>query len=208
MASPLSDEQIRDLHARFLAQRSRRASPPAVGIETVQALAEGTYRGDDRLELLDRILAHPVSHQEFQLFRDLARAVPAPSPSLRPMRWALAAILILTAGVATLWQVRRQRDEPLRAPAGSFALVAPRAGEALSRGTRFVWRAVAGALEYRLELVDEDGSPTSTLRTADTTAILPDSSRLTLGGLYQVRVVAILRDGTEQRTRASSFTAR
>jgi hypothetical protein len=202
---PVSEDALRKAHAELLALRASGADP-GLPVETVQALAAGTYQGADRLDLLDRALAHPVSARELQLFADLAALTPVNASRRRAGLWALAASVLLAVGVASIWGVRGWwAKEEVRGGNASFELVEPAQDQLLERGARFLWRSAAGGTAYRLELVDAEGSVAFSLATRDTAGALPDSVRLA-PGRYQARVLATLRDGTEQRTSATRVT--
>ena len=194
----------------LLAARARAEDVPDISVETIAALAQGIYREPDRLLLLDRILSHPVTARELQFFRELAASAPA-QPVIRrlPAQWlALAATVVLAVGAFSLWRVLGPRDEPVRGDRAVFALAEPPQGGALPGGGRLVWRPAPGAQSYRVELLDDAGSAVFTTTTSDTMATLPDSVRLISSRPYQVRLVALLRDGTEATAPVATVIAR
>ena len=106
MAEPPIDPALRQTYQALLAARAGVDDVPDIRVETIAALAQGTYREPDRLLLLDRILAHPVTTRELHFFRELAASAPA-QPIVRrlPAQWlALAATVVLAVG-ALLWRV-------------------------------------------------------------------------------------------------------
>jgi hypothetical protein len=161
------DVKLRTAYAALLERRAAAVSSPDVPIETVQALAEGRYTGSDRVELLETILSDAGTAAEFQFFMDLARERPA-APDRRG--WlAAAAIFTLSLGVAVFWQATRPPPpEPLRGDAAEI-LIAPAAGATAQTGASFTWRSVAGAEDYRFELIAEDGTAVHEAATTDTT---------------------------------------
>jgi hypothetical protein len=206
---PISDEAIRQAHAELWRIRAAAAEGvPAVSVETIQALAAGTYSGSDRLELLDRIVGHPVTARELQFFSELAAMTPAPVVRRNWGPWALAASALLAVGVAAAWGLRNWgADEEVRGGRSGFALIEPAPDQPVARATRFLWRSVATATVYRLEVVNAEGDVVVSLETPDTAAVVPDSVLLTPGA-YLARVVATRQDGTEERTPAARLTIR
>ncbi len=211
MATPLTDAALRQAYQALLAARAGVEAVPNVSVETIAALAQGTYRGSDRVLLLDRVLADPVTARELQFFRELAAAAPA-EPVVRavPTRWlALAATVALAVGALSVWRVLGPgRDEPVRGGGAVFSLTEPAPGGTLGKGGRLIWRPAPGAQSYRLELVDEGGAAVFATATPDTSATLPDSVRLVSSRGYRVRLVALLRDGTEATAPVSTLIAR
>ena len=208
MATPF-DAKLREAYARLQEARGGTAGVPDIAVETIAALGSGSYAGPDRLELLDRVLAHPVTARELQFFASLSAERPgrrtAPIPT-RHREWLLplAAAVVLSAGIALVRRsARLDGPEVLRGLRDEFAIVEPAAGDALGPRALFVWRAADDAVRYRLELVNESGEQVLSLETGDTTTVLPAELP---AGRYQARVTATRRDGTEARTPAAPFT--
>ena len=211
MPQPLADEVLRQAYQTLMADRTHAADLPDISVETIAALAQGTYQQPDRVLLLDQVLAHPVTARELGFFRRLAASTPAPAVARHlPMRWlALAATVVLAVGALSIWRtLAPDRGEPVRGDGAGFALAEPAPGKAFGRGDRFLWRPATGAQSYRVELVDDEGSVVFAATTVDTVAALPDSARLVPQGRYQVRLVAQLRDGTETTAPVASLIAR
>jgi hypothetical protein len=208
MASPPSDETLQRAYARMLAARGGRAGLPDIPVETIAALASGTYPGTDRVEQLDRALAHPVTAGELRFFSALAADAPQQAPvrvATRHREWLvpLAAAVVISAGIGLLWRGSSRLPPEVMRGDREFAIVEPVSGGGLGARLLFVWRAAPDATRYRLELVDQDGEQVLSVETGDTSAVLPAQ----LGaGSYQARVTATRRDGTEVRTPATPFT--
>ena len=197
---PMTDAALREMYDRLL--RERGSGAPDISVETVQALASGSYAGADRIELLDRVLSNPVTARELRFFGELASQTP-PARSRRMMPLALAATLLLSAGAVTVWTLTRPPVDQVRGEPSGFALVEPGREATVARGTRFVWRSAPGAASYRLELVDGEGNLAFSAMTADTAVVLPDSLSALAPGVYLARVHATLRDGTTTRSSAT-----
>jgi hypothetical protein len=199
-ATRMSDAELRRLYERLLARRAQTEQrPPDIAPETVQALAEGSFVGGNRVELLDQVLSHAVTEQEFHLFQQLAAARQVTARRLPLLGLAAAATLVVGLGI--VWQLGRPGSpEPVRGGESAFALVAPEEGTTLRPGVRFVWRSAPGAVSYRFELIDAEGSVVFSHTTADTSVALPLTAPLDSSASHQAWVMAILGDGTEERT--------
>ena len=202
MSQPMTEAALREVYDRLLRERGSGSGVPDIPVETVQALAAGSYAGADRLELLDRLLAHPVTARELRFFGELAAQAP-PERSRRMLPWALAATLLLSAGAATLWTLTRPPVDLVRGESEGFALIEPAQDASVGPGSRFVWQRASGAQSYRLELVDGEGNLAFSAVTEDTMAVLPDSLATLPTGDYLARVHATLGDGTTRRSPAT-----
>src|SRR5262245_38518039 len=93
------EENLRRLHQQALAGRT--GSGGDVPVETVHALAAGTYEGGDRLDLLDRVLGDPSLAAELDFFADIereGRVKPSRAWRARPVPLLLAASFALLIG--------------------------------------------------------------------------------------------------------------
>lgn len=217
-AGELLDDELQRRYLRWLAARPPRdrAACPAPG--AIRALVERHGAEADRLATLDHVMACPACRADFELLRTLERAgaaigaVPSARHRAGPMaaRWlALAASVLLVLG-GVLWL--RRADEPgvLRGAETAVRLVEPRGELPAGAAPRLVWRAVPGAVGYRIEVLDEAGEPVAALATGspgDTVAPLP-AGALRPGGRYQWWVRARLADGSELRSGFQSFRLR
>lgn len=179
--------------------------------EELDGLLAGRGTDEERLEILDRALAHPDSAKEFELLRAVAAAekseselralaTTAKSETVsRAMRWrvplAVAATVTLVVSATLLGPLRRGSDI-MRAPPprGLPTPISPDDAAVTAPGSiQFVWHAVSNAGSYRLELVTEAGVEVATANTPDTTA----SVGVQGAGTYRWMVVALLPDGAE-----------
>ena len=200
MTKRVSDEQLRGAYALLMQRRAASGLPPAIPVEEVQALAEGTYVGADRDARLDVVLSDPRTAAEFEFFLDLAREQPTARRALP--RWLpVAASIVMTVGVLAVWRasVRPVGDEPLRGGATVVELLRPAVGDAIEPGTLFSWHPVASASDYLLDVIDEEGNSLLSASTIDTTYLMPADLMLAPGMEYRWWVVARLLDGTEVR---------
>ena len=120
-------------------------------------------------------------------------------PTRRPLQktvlWALAATLVLAAGITL---VRRNSFDAgrLRGGGNGVILVRPAEAAALPFPATFVWRATSAGAEYSFELLGPGGDPVYQTLTSDTIAALPDTVHLTPGTSYRWWIRSRLPDGT------------
>lgn len=201
------DERLKSAYASMLARRSASHAPPDIPVETVQALAAGTYRGADRDELLDVTLADARTAAEFEFFLDLAREKPSSvTDRSLPLRrrsiqrpWmAAAAMLVIVVGTVGVWRaVSSPTADPLRSD--ESILIEPAANASIDASSTFVWRRVSDARDYHFELVAADGSVVHQAVTSDTTLLLP--MEINIGpGTYVWWVTTLMRDGSQNRS--------
>jgi hypothetical protein len=174
---PDEDAGLRALYARLLEQRAVPPNAPSVPVETIHALAAGTYAGKDREALLDAVLADPATRAEFRFFRDVVREGPR-AGGFRVARWAgPLALAASVAIVVTLGSRLVDRGPgPLRGEDPAMSVVSP--GASVAAGdVRFTWRPVQGVETYDLEVTRDDGASILRATTTDTTvlATLPAS---------------------------------
>lgn len=164
-----NDAALRDLYARLQHARRPHARPGDIPVETIHALATGSYQGPDRESLLDDVLGNAATHAEFQFFRDLGRAQSGVRTARfrswgRPLALAAAAILVVTLGVRNLSP--GASDDPFRGGDSAVVLLS-----AVPEGAtwRFTWRAVPDAVAYDLEVMEPSGEVVASATTTDST---------------------------------------
>lgn len=200
----MNDDELRNA---YQARKSPAPGSPPPSAEELARLVSGIGPEKERLELLDRALAHPESAREFELLRSIAAAEQAEAaPRVHrwrvPMAWAATVTL---AASATLLVLSRRESDQLRAPAaaGAPAPISPgeRAVQAVG-SIRFVWHRVRNAGGYRLELLTEAGVLVTTKQSPDTTTAIevPDADD------YRWLIVALLPDGEEVISRPRRLT--
>ena len=198
----MSDDRLRKAYQARTAAASSAARPTP---EELARLVAGEGSETERLALLDRVLADPVSAREFELLRAIHQA--ASSTRAQP-RWrraaplALAAsVLVAVVGVVTL---RNRPADVTRAPHADGAPVqlSPAADERVAGAISFLWNAVPGARGYRLELLTDAGSVATTLATSDTSASYTPTGAAGAPGAYRWVVVALFPEGREVPSRA------
>ena len=199
----MNDTQLRHAYEQLMQRRSHQDAPPAVSLEVIQELAQVRRVPDDRLELLDTILAHPVTRDEFYFLRGLAQSRPAARPVSRVAVWAIAAALLLAVGISTVQRFPgRAQPEPMRGGVATIELAAPLPGASLSRSTRFAWHPMAGAARYTIDLVGPGGDVIWSAVTPETTAVVPPNVPLGSSARHVWMVRAAMSDGTTLRSTA------
>lgn len=187
----MTDEELQRAYAVWLATPAteRPAAPP------VEALLQVVDRGGseaERLALLDAALARPDTAREFALLNAARRSsgIADAGQRLPRRRWALAAAALLAAGVSGTLAFRSLLPaDPLRGTRGPIVVTDE------WRDRPLAWRAVSGAVEYRVEIVSAEGDSVQTVRTRDTA--LAQLLRLaTLPADARWRVVAVHQDGS------------
>lgn len=186
----MTDEELQRAYAAWLADATAaRPAPPPV--EALLQVVDGRGGEAERLALLDAALARPDTAREFALLHAARRSsgIADAGRSLPWRRWALAAAGVLAVGVtgALAWRQLVPAD-PLRGTRGPVVVTDE------WRDRPLAWRAVPGAVEYRVEIVSAEGDSVQTLRTRDTAlARLLDLDGLPADARW--RVVAVHQDG-------------
>jgi predicted anti-sigma-YlaC factor YlaD len=125
-----------------------------------------------------------------------------------PMRYAIAAMLLVVVGVTYFSVTDRSTPDQFRserAPA-SFDMV-PSDGVTLARADlAFEWAPVNEATSYRLTIYDLEGTPLWSATSAEHAMKLPDTVALQSGATYLWRVEAIFPDDTRFRSSLNAFT--
>ena len=165
------DASLRELYARLQAARLPHARAGDIPVETIYALASGSYIGADREALLDDVLGNAATHAEFQFFRDVARGQPRHGASWfrswgRPLALAASAVFVVALGARLL--APGTSPDPLRGD-DSAIVVLPAAPSDGGSAWRFTWRAVPQAVGYELEVMDTSGQVVATTTTEDST---------------------------------------
>lgn len=167
-----------------------RSGPGPVGDPTVAHLAQC---GECREEVLE-----------------VSRLVRAPASGRLK---SVAAITAAAAMVAAAWlgvrpapqEADRERATPVTQPDGGVRLVAPLGPLNRDAPIAFTWRGVAGAVEYRLTLLDARGNVLWSNATIDTAATLPIEISLVRGPAYYWFVDVLQSDGSSATSGSREF---
>jgi hypothetical protein len=192
---------------------------------------DATHIGPERLsafldnDLSPRAREEVVAH--FAQCAECRREMTATRELLRQRSkrraWYLAPPLLVAVAASialvVVPSVRRVNNEPrnsIRSSSGATATdvrqsietIAPTNDALLPNDTtRFVWRSIVGGATYRLTIQDSTGTTIWSTSAEDTTAILPDTVRLTPGE-YFWSVAARLPDASSAKTGAHRFVVR
>jgi len=202
MNAPLNDETLRGAYAHRVHEKgSHRPDCPSPDQILAALRRQGTEA--ERLDVLDRALKCPECRRELALLDAVSDGGSTEAGGARIHRWrrfvplALAATVLLAVGIVGPW---RDRAEPLRSgESGGPALIAPDDASPFTTGqVTFVWRPLAGAVRYTVEIIGADGAVLFAAVTADTTL----TSRVDTipNGEHSWSVRARRDDGTEVRS--------
>jgi hypothetical protein len=195
------DPRLQRLYEQALARRVGAA--PDIPVETVHALAAGTFAGSDRLTLLDEVLGHPALAAEFDFFAAMERE--AGTRSRGPLRrgspvLALAASVALLIGAGLAWRAMRPGDDVPRGTADVLVTQTPVEGTVIGAGSAFAWRPSSGAVSYRVRIIDAGGAEVFSGETRDTLLTLPPEALLPSAANVTWWVAATFPDGRTVRS--------
>jgi hypothetical protein len=191
----LTDARLRELYRRGFAERGPGKRERCVELEALLAVLRREGPEDERLRVLDHVMACPACRAEFDLLRSIEQAgAETEAPVLRrlfPRRaWRVAAPLALAASVALVVTVRqrqggREAPDVARGAAESVVLLEP--GERVPVGApiSFRWQPVPGARHYQLEVLDGRGNVVFAESTEQTSVTLRDPGRLSPDATYR-----------------------
>lgn len=198
-----SDDRLKDAFHQLADKRGE----VDVSLEQLQALAEDRITGDERTRLLVLVSADAGLLKEYELLRQVAATRPKPVLT-RPLLLQLAAVLAIAVSVTLLGRsLFGPRQEPLRGT-DAVAQLSPAAGAEAGPGTPLVWRPVAGAVRYTVELLAADGRVAWTATTGDTSYAIPNPLPAGLDGVVRWWIAAELSDKTLARSSTRDLTIR
>jgi hypothetical protein len=169
--------RLQELYAQALARRSAAGTAECVSPDDLLALIRREGTESRRLEVLDHVMGCNPCRRELDLLRALDAAgaesagVSTPGLGRRLGPWALAASLLLAVGIGVAVRNRAQLSDTPRGGTNGIVLLAPPAEVAPGEPVTFVWRPVAGARRYRVEVLDDKDATLFAGQTADTTLI-------------------------------------
>jgi hypothetical protein len=198
----VNDDLLRAVYAEVLARRAA-ARDDCINPDALLALADGTAAEPERLALLGHIGACPHCRRELDLLRAAGDAAGYAAQRSPRMPLLAAAVIVLLAGSAALWQARRPpaTDTLRQGPTAEVRLLEPTGTVRGDAPLRLVWTAMRAARRYDVEVLRPDGSPAFAVSLRDTSLTIPASAGLAPGIDYQWWVRAVLEDGGELRSR-------
>ena len=203
------EAEIQQAYDQLLQRRANERNAPLISLDMVRELAELRTIGQEQVPLLDEVLSHPVTRNEFYFLREVARARNRKRWNGVPIWAAAAAVLVLALGASVFVRSALQQEpEAMRGRAAEIALLTPDDSATLGAQTRFIWRSAEGAVNYKLELLDAEGTVVWSTMGMDTVAVLPDDVERKIGARYTWLVRATLNDGTTSISRGRSVIAR
>jgi hypothetical protein len=169
----VNEETLRRSYERLLVIREQegpdRDRCPSVDDLYAMVKRDGDEAG--RLRLLDHVMQCPECRKEFDLLRSIEQARP-PAPASPWRLWAFAAGVVLVVGATMAWRMMQPAPDVMRGPADQVALVGPADGATVALPATLTWRPVAGALSYRIELLNEAGAVAWSSEVTDTALVL------------------------------------
>jgi hypothetical protein len=217
----MNDEQLSQLYRRHAARAQ--ASSEHVSLEALLAIVEGPASAVDRNATLDHVMACTHCQAELELLRAVVNGtadaattadtsgVTHPTQQRRLSRWrpspalAAAALLVILLGGA-LWRSLSRNDVPItRGRDGAAILVGPSGN--VRPPITLTWHSTPNLLEYRVEIVDENGAPVYSTATRDTVSAVP-AGLIASGRTYRWWITSVARDGARVTAEPLTFTTR
>jgi hypothetical protein len=195
---PFNEDALRAAFRAWQASRAASEAPPDAGAlspDALAALVEGTGDDEPRIAALDAALSSPTSAAELSLLlaakaagdaavqtdgpvalnpvmeartRPMAneRSTPRTAPMWRRVLPLAAALTLVVSGGAIWWQGRDAGVTRGGSTLPPVSLIGERVGVLL-------WRPVAEATSYRVEVLDGEGKTIFSATEPDTVAVLP-----------------------------------
>ncbi|MEK9136395.1 MAG: hypothetical protein AAB393_04680 [Bacteroidota bacterium] len=126
-----------------------------------------------------------------------------------PVRYAIAAVLVVSVGIAYYFTTTPIETERFRSDAHvpSSFILSPEDGATIPQeGLRFSWTAIPSAITYRLTLHELDGEVVWTIATKETSLTVAPTVALQTGNKYLWRVEALFPDDTRFRSQLNAIT--
>lgn len=204
----MTDHELQQLYAS-LQTRPDAGREGCVAPADLMRLAAGDATEVERLDWLGHVAGCTACAAELKLTRAVAEAGQGLERPRIPAAWlALAASVLLLLGGVALWRSGMfAAGDVMRGGAEQVTLVAPRGTVPAAAAGSLVWRAVARAQAYDVEILDPAGSPALAGSTTDTTLAVP-AGTLRFGVEYRWRVTAVLPDGTRRHSAAELLRVR
>jgi len=151
-------DEMRRMYDTALRARGSVRAGAAVPLERILDLVEGRGGEEERLATLDAVMADEESAKEFELLRSLAANRPATRATWARRSYivlclaAAAAVLVVAAPVMRS-AFNRPTESPARSGAQAAVPLLPPIEASQRTSRRFVWRPVAGARSYVVEVL-------------------------------------------------------
>lgn len=126
----------------------------------------------------------------------------------KPVRYAIAAALVLGVGIAGYFKLRQPQGSQFRGEPSvhSIEIISPLNHQVVSaRQLQFRWSGIHTALQYRLSVYSDDGLLLWKGETMESMLSTPDSVVFESGKIYLWKIEAILPDGTTRSSELHTF---
>ncbi|MEP7347858.1 MAG: hypothetical protein ABI877_21485, partial [Gemmatimonadaceae bacterium] len=197
----MSDDQLRALYAKVLAQREPQSRDECIPPDALLALVDRVGPEDERLRTLDHAISCPACGRDLALLRAVYTRRP---PSARRMApYALAASILIIAGITLTARERWNRDDAERVRRGdAVLLISPKGARPNEPPLDLIWQSVPAAIAYDVTILDKNGTRVVERTTTDTSVTLGSHSALQRDADYAWTVTAHLRDSAERKSAA------
>lgn len=199
----MNDAELRRIYQEGLTTRDAPGCPEP---EALRDLVTGVLVRDERLALMDHVMACPTCRREYDLLRSFHEARP-PASHMPYRMLALAASLAAVLGATVFLTVQRPEPDVTRGGETAVRLVAPVSTVAAS-GLELSWQPLSGEVRYTVEVIDSVGATVFSTVTRRSSVVLPDSVRLVPALDYRWWVRAVRDDGSELRSEFQAFRVR
>lgn len=202
----MSDESLGDLYRRMIARPQPGGRRDCPAPDALRAVAESEAGREERLLVMEHVSGCRECQRELALLGQVAdahRRAWRPTPAW----WLAAAASLVLAAFAGRSFLSRGGPEPvMRGAAATVTLVSPVGSVDAAGAGRLVWRSVADAGRYEVEVLGPAADPVQSLTVRDTLA--PLTAALDPGVEYRWRVTAVRRDGTRLESPLTAFRLR
>ena len=196
----MTEEDLVRLYQRGTVRRDASRRADCVSLDALLAAVERRGPEEERLRSINHAMACADCGEELELLR--STRIVRDRARMPSVGFALAASIVVVVGLG-YYSLARSRatnvDDLTRDGTGDVQLVSP-LGASTPRLDSLVWRSVAGAASYLIDVRRDDGTLLTRGSTSDTTFVVPDSARVAPAGEVYWSVTARLSDGTELRS--------
>jgi hypothetical protein len=212
----MNEDKLRELYARELSVRPPAEAGACPGPEALLAVAERRGSEAHRLGTLDHVMACEACKRDFELLRSarvardtLEREQEAPPIfRFRPRTaLALAAVLATVIAGGALFRQMTAGDSGtiVRGGGAAISVVSPPEQSQVGGDLLLVWRPLAQAARYEVEILQADGSVLGAWTTTDTVFVVPNGIAI-VAGEYQWWVRSQAPNGSGARSAIRRFT--
>jgi hypothetical protein len=200
----MRDEELAGLYRRTLEGTMDRPDAECPALERLQAVAEGEADADERMAVMNHVASCLRCQGEVALLAQVATARPRSGRGI-PVAWlaAAATVVLAFAGLRVLGS-RETVPPVLRGDGSAVMTVSPAGNVAVAAAGALVWRSVAGATRFEVEILTPEGELVYSDTVRDTVAPMPPG--IAPSRSYRWRVTAVQADGARTESALVTFT--